>query len=303
MPEKRSESTSSEARFQMQAEAADIAAYNFIEADRIASLEELNEKLNSADPLPKGISILLTENKMTLYCLKENSFGRPVIIYSLIIAQDLQFSMWCDDIKLPPSKVAHICFEKISRCSMVINILIFLKNKSEEKDVPPETTIAYCIKRLENRIDELEDDQSKKVSYLTEQLKLSQMSTHSRKYSPGLLACAALWDNTSPALYRQIQKEGILTLPTKRHLNNLTSAFTVEAGITPATEQYLKHRIGSLKDREKVVNLMFDEVYSSKRVEYSNGTFYGYENQNVTKTMLCFMIKLVGGRYTLSIGL
>ena len=34
-----------------------------------------------------------------------------------------------------------------------------------------------------------------------------------------------------------------------------------------------------------------------KRVEYSSGTFYGYENQNVTKTLLCFMIKSVGGKY------
>ena len=67
--------------------------------------------------------------------------------------------------------------------------------------------------------------------------------------------------------------------------------------MSKSTEQYLKARFSKLNEREKVVNLIIDEVYSSKRVEYSGGTFYGYENQNVTKTLLCFMIKSVGGKY------
>ena len=42
---------------------------------------------------------------------------------------------------------------------------------------------------------------------------------------------------------------------------------------------------------------MLDEVYTSRRVEYSAGKFYGYENQTVTKTILGFMIKSVGGSF------
>ena len=52
-----------------------------------------------------------------------------------------------------------------------------------------------------------------------------------------------------------------------------------------------------MEEREKIVNLEVDEVYSSKRVELSGENLYGYENQKVTKTLLCFMIKLVGGKY------
>ena len=92
-----------------------------------------------------------------------------------------------------------------------------------------------------------------------------------------------------PALYKQIRQEGILILPTVRHLKNPTSAFSVESGMSEATIQYLKARIATLSEREKVVNLIIDEVYSSQRIEYSGGNFYGYENQNVTKTLLCFM--------------
>ena len=143
----------------------------------------------------------------------------------------------------------------------------------------------------------MEDHHSKQVAFLKEQLKLSNVKKANRKYSPDLLACAALWENTSPALYRQIQEEEILTLPTRRHIRNLTSSFSVESGMSEATVQYLNVRISSLIEREKTVNLIGDEVYSSKRIEYNGGTFYGYENQTVTKTLLCFMIKSVGGKY------
>ena len=99
-------------------------------------------------------------------------------------------------------------------------------------------------------------------------------------------------------LYKQILKEDILALPTQRHLKKLTSAFTVEAGMSKSTEQYLKTRIKNLSEREKIVNLMIDEVYSAKRVEYSGGTFHGYENQIMEIILLMFFLdnKLLQGR-------
>ena len=83
-------------------------------------------------------------------------------------------------------------------------------------------------------------------------------------------------------------------------MDKLTSSFKVEGGtvegdIPETTKQYLKTRIVSLNQREKTVNLILDEVYNARRVEYSGGKFYGYENQQVTKTILGFMIKSVAG--------
>ena len=85
-------------------------------------------------------------------------------------------------------------------------------------------------------------------------------------------------------------------------MESLTSSFKVEGGsvegdIPQSTKQYLKTRIVSLNEREKTVNLILDEVYNSRRVEYSGGKFYGYENQQVTKTLLGFMIKSVAGKF------
>ena len=298
VPERRSETTSKDARYQRQYEANEILVQEFLDADLITSFEKLKEKLDAEEDWPEYIFRYSNEEKITFYSMTENDTGRPVVKYSLIIKNDLHFAMWCNDIEIAPSKVAHICRNKIiDRSSSVLTIIVFLKNLSEERNVPSTTTIEYCVKILDKVIPELDDEKASKVSFLKEQLALSVVQKSSRRYSPNLLAYAALWENTSPALYKQILKEDILALPTQRHLKKLTSAFTVEAGMSKSTEQYLKTRIKNLSEREKIVNLMIDEVYSAKRVEYSGGTFYGYENQNVTKTLLCFMIKSVGGKY------
>ena len=72
-----------------------------------------------------------------------------------------------------------------------------------------------------------------------------------RRNSPNLLAFAALWENKSPALYKKILKDNILALPSQRQLKNLTSAFTVEAGLSKAIEKYLKSPILELWKKEK----------------------------------------------------
>lgn len=40
-----------------------------------------------------------------------------------------------------------------------------------------------------------------------------------------------------------------------------------------------------------------DEVYVQKSVQYSNGVFYGMEENEAVKTLLCVMIKSVAGNY------
>ena len=247
IPEKRSESTSIKARFEKQDQANELANFEFLEADNISSFNDLREKLES-DP-PKDTLKLETEDKLTFYVIKEDEAGQPFVSYSLVIRQDLTFTLWCSKIEVSQTKVAHLCKDKkVNSCSGVHNILTVLKNMSEEKILPPTNTIEYCISLLEKVIPDLEEEQSKKVGFLNEQLQLSILHKHGRRYSPGLLACTALWKNTSPALYKQIQQEGVLTLPGPRHLDSLTSGFKVEGGkvdggLSESTKQYLKVRM------------------------------------------------------------
>ena len=251
----------------------------------------------------KEITKIVAENKIKLYALKEDDVGRPFINYSLVIKKDLYFSMWCNNTEISPKKVAQHCKQnKVTSCVGVLNILAYLKGIAEEKGLQSTNTVEYCISLLEKSIPDLEEEVSRKVAFLKEQLKLSITNKFGRRYTPDLLSMTVLWKNVSNALYKQIYEEGILTVPAPKYLDSLTSAFKVEGGtvegdVPQTTKQYLKTRLSSLNERQKLVNLMLDEVYNAKRVEYSGGQFYGYENQTVTKTILGFMIKSVAGRF------
>ena len=275
-----------------------MANNEFLAEDDISSLKELEEKLNKEENL--DILKVRNENKLTIYSLKENDFGRPVIKYSLIITEDLKFSMWANEVKVPLAKVKGLFTnEKVTTLSGVLNILVRVKNMSEEKKsvTNSENTIKHCSQLLTEITPNLEEETGKKISYLTEQLNLSIVHKNARRYSSDLLCQAVLWDCTSPALFKQIHHEGLLTIPTPKHVQRLKVPFSAESGLTESNKRYLTARIANLSEREKNVNLILDEVYSSKRVEYSNGTFFGYENGTVTKTLLGFMLKSVGGKY------
>ena len=127
---------------------------------------------------------------------------------------------------------------------------------------------------------------------------LAVKPSHGRRYSQDVLALACMWQNISPALYKQIQADGVLTLPNYKYVRRLSSALTVDFHLNDATILYLSARMDKLTKRELNVNLIIDEVYCQKTVQYSNGVFYGNENNCITQTLLCVMIKSVAGSYS-----
>ena len=138
----------------------------------------------------------------------------------------------------------------MTSCVGVLNILAFLKSIAEEKGLQSTNTVEYCISLLEKSIPDLEEEVSRKVGFLKEQLKLSITNKFGRRYTPDLLSMAVIWKNVSNALYKQIYEEGILTIPAPKYLDSLTSAFKVEGGtvegdVPQTTKQYLKTRLSS----------------------------------------------------------
>ena len=93
---------------------------------------------------------------------------------------------------------------------------------------------------------------------------------------------ACMWQNTSPALYRLILSDGVLTLPGEKYMTDTTVA-------------YLKARKAKLTERELCINVIFDEVFVQQLMAYLSGVLYGMENDSITKTLL--MIKSVAGPY------
>ena len=77
--------------------------------------------------------------------------------------------------------------------------------------------------------------------------------------------------------FQQIREEGVLTFPSQRYIQKLSSAISMDTGLTKQTLKYLEARAAKLNEREKIGVLLIDEVYVSKKCEFtrSNGRIYG----------------------------
>ena len=60
---------------------------------------------------------------------------------------------------------------------------------------------------------------------------------------------------------------------------------------------YLKARMSKLASKDLLVNLIMDEVHCLQTTQFYTGKFFGFENDEVTKSLLAVMIKSVCGSY------
>ena len=62
--------------------------------------------------------------------------------------------------------------------------------------------------------------------------------------------------------------------------------------------EYITFRIKNLSDRDRIVTLIIDEIYTAARIEFHNGRFIGMtEDGNVSKTVLAFMVESLTSKY------
>ena len=79
-------------------------------------------------------------------------------------------------------------------------------------------------------------------------------------------------------------------------LHSLSRGSTVETCTIDL--EYLQRRSNFLSDKEKIVTLLIDEVYTAQRIEFSNGEFVGYTSDGIpAKTVLTFMIQSTCSKY------
>ena len=106
-----------------------------------------------------------------------------------------------------------------------------------------------------------------------------------------------MWENSSPSLYKQMLKENVLSLPSICHLHSLSKTFCMDTGLTGNTHSFVVARIKQISKRERHIVLLIDGIYTARRVEYQSGKLYGYESQQTTKTLLCFIVSSVAEDY------
>ena len=260
------------------------------EKDQVNNFQEL---LRKKFKLPDGCIRVVDESSVAF--LKMITTGEPRVKYCLKIFSNLEYEIWHSSRKISLSDLVENIEEAsdiLSNFSKIQDIITALENKHEETNESA-TTIDIIIEKLEQLY-----PGNKKVIFLSEQLRLLTRKPGGRRYSSDLLAKACMWRTTSPALYRLILADDVLTLPGEKYVSRLSDAVKIDLELSDATIAYLKARKQKLSARECNVNVILDEVHSAQTVDYSNGKFFGIEHVDMpTKRLLCVMLKSVAGPF------
>ncbi len=298
-PTARETSASSSQRWEKQQRAMESEVQAFFQADSLSSLDDLRGKVDKV-VLPAGIDKVFREKDALFFSLSVE--GPLKIHYSLSVNQDLSCSATLNSVPVPEKSYTHLLTGKKATVSGIGNVMAFLKGQWEQKTVQKSLLEEFIHQTTEKLLElaQAVDDPAifKKVAFLAEQLTLSTKIPATRRYSQDLLACSAMWENQSPSLYRHMTSEGILSLPSKRWIHQLTKALSLGTGLQPSSLSYLKARSKSLTEEQKLVILLIDEIYCAQKLEYASGKIHGLDKGELSKTLLSFMIKSVRGNYS-----
>ncbi len=295
LPEPRASTSSAESRREKDAERQAEKERQELERDKITSFDELKKRTKDID-LPDNVHVVPRADSVLFISFKDSTDSDPMKIqYYLEIASTLDYSMAIGSCKVSQRRLCHInSGDKVKTFSAVSGILSFLQETEETKG---RTFLQTIADTLQEQAEKEDHTIRRKLLFLAEQLFLASCQKKGRKYSSDLLTAAVMWKTTSTALYTQLLREECLTLPSISLLTKLSKSVTTDTGISPASTGYLSARFNKLSERERYVVLMLDEIYCAERAEYASGRFFGSSGE-MCKTVLCFMVKSIGGSYS-----
>ena len=261
-PKERSEAATSESRAHRQADKLEAESSNFLKSDQISSLKCL-KSLRLGD-FPSSWNVITHEssNSILFDGIKFDEDGRPSFKFSVTVDAELRVQIFARGFKVPLKKISHILrLGKIERISDISNICAFLNSYADSSPTAA-NIIEACIAKLDMVIQENDNEEVSvaKLCFLTEQLRLLMGNPQSNRFSTSFLWAAITWQKTSPALYKLLREDGLMTLPSISYLKQLSSSFSLESGLSNSAVAYLEERIKALSVKEKVVALAIDEV-------------------------------------------
>ena len=183
--------------------------------------------------------------------------------------------------------------------SDVCNILACMKSWVEVKAANSAELLIHIASDilksvLDNNNDSDVSECAELIRFLVEQVNICFMKPSARHYSPQLIMNSFLWNMTSPRLYTKLQE--FFYLPTQRRLRQLSCDLTVKQDCINL--DYLQNRLASIAQEHRICLLLIDEIYTAKKIEYTNGSFVGVtEDGEVAKTVLAFLIQSVCCKY------
>ncbi len=269
--------------------------------DHVSDREELRAAFSSCACKPQGF-VFFSDNDSDFYLLMRTENSIPHLAASVQVNNDMTIILRYENYKIDVDSYSSFMKFPHKMCCFtdLLNIMSFLKAKAESSASKDsfsflKSLIDNFVEIVDKHLSELESPVSKSISFLCEQLQLAVTSDNLRRYSNDLYVSSLLWYTSSPACYKLIRESGSMFLPSVRSIQRISSFLPGQEGV--AETNYLSVRCGHLEPYEKIVSLVFDEVYVSQRVEY-DGAFHGLtDNLQPAKTVLCFMLQSLAGKY------
>lgn len=312
-PERSTNLTSAESRRKKTIQQHEESIVDFLSKDAISDFQVL-----STFSLPEHLNCYhkhVRTSTITFFTVGVTTDDSLEIVTSLAVSETLVFEITVGGVKHPSLAQDLAPDGKLSSFSQLENILARLKNSEidmrtfgyEQYLIRANANLNRAIFELSLKLeaaDDIDDDVSRKeaayarLSFLAEQLSMTNLDRKKYAYSQELLAFAYILQHHSPSAYRFIKESNTISLPSVRHLQRLSSSLSNDPDIHEM-EAYLKIKIRDLPESERVVLLAIDEVYSAKRMEFSGGKIFGTDStsEDLAKTVCAFLIKSIHGDF------
>lgn len=221
----------------------------------------------------------------------------PFIKYSIKIDKELQAAVFIKNVVLEEIGSKFKFPQKITNFTEICEIISQLKNltpqdpKDENTQMLLEVVINLLSQLLLNKSDNLK-------KFIIEQLQLSICKKTNVRYSTDLLVFASLLSTISSHAYNFLRQSGNCILP---HPNTLKKVCN-NAEFNPHSEiggnnflMYAQHKIHFLKEHEKTVTLMLDEIHLKPYYDYKGGSVVGaaINNKTAATSAFVFMVSSV----------
>ena len=291
-PNKRSKTSSASARRQQSAEDAEKMSQLFLEKDKVSSIHDIYQRIQSDPAIPSDITAILKGDTLFLCIIDIHVHAEtPHLSIDLRIRDDLSYDSFVDGKKLNKNDDI-VDGAELTLFSQVLNFIASLKSKVGRPDQPIFEDALIELKKS------LQHDSFKSVDFLIEQLQLIRLPPNRRRYSKLSTVFAYLIWTAGSSAYRALLENEILILPSERTLRRITYKFG--SPIQNTSVNYLKARRAGLTSSQSYINLMLDEIYTAKRFEYSSASGKVMDLTQageVASTILCFMASSVCDKY------
>lgn len=276
----------------------EIEVKHFFEKDKINNFEDLLQNLTKKIKLSEW-DHKIQNNNLYIYLLEIND---TLKVRSYIeISAELQTTVFVKDVKLHYNDLKWLFNNTklvLEKWSQLENLLARYKHEDKISQKPIqyylEKALAYLYEAQELNNDEFKHE--KTLELVTDQVKLMIASKIS--YCRQSIITAFIIYSHSSSTYEFLRQ--FFVLPHKRYLQFISSKLSISPDSDDNTQHYLSIMAKDLKEREKVVNIMIDEIYVTSKLVYKAQKIDGLaENKpnELAKTIQSFMITSPFGHF------